>query len=327
LKFPARIKTSALAAIVSAVALFALFAGPYGRAQDEPQRRPRRVSAPTPAPASKPQTPRGASGAGEEVDDDDVVRIETQLISVPAVVTDRAGRPLTGLRAADFQIFEDGRQQKLANFATMEAPFEVALLLDTSGSTRADVGLIRRAALDFIAALRPGDRVAIVAFNTKQEGSEKLAEVEVKAKLTDDRDELEEAVESIGASNGTPFYDSLEKVAQEVFRDKPKEDMRGRRALVALTDGVDSTSAASYEETRELLKNAGVVSYFIQVNTEDFVEERLMQDCQGCRTVRTAARSAFRARSSSAIAASSHRAPTPPTFRTSARWDSSSACT
>jgi VWFA-related protein len=278
LKFPARIKTYALTAIVSA--FVALAAVSPGQAQDEPQRRPRRVSAPTPTPATKQQTARGTGVAGEEVGDDDVVRIETQLISVPAVVTDRTGRPLTGLRADDFQVFEDGRQQKLANFATMEAPFEVALLLDTSGSTRADVGLIRRAALDFIAALRPGDRVAIVAFNTKQEGSEKLAEVELKAKLTDDRDELEEAVESIGASNGTPFYDSLERVAKEIFRDKPKDDMRGRRALVALTDGVDSTSAADYEETRELLKRAGVVSYFIQVSTEDFVEERLMQDCQ-----------------------------------------------
>lgn len=281
MKFPARTNRHARTAIISLLIFVTLAAATLsGRAQDETQRRPRRVLAPTPTPATKQQPAQGASVAGEEVDDDDVVRIETQLISVPAVVTDRTGRPLTGLRAADFQVFEDGRPQKLANFATMEAPFEIALLLDTSGSTRADVGLIRRAALDFIGALRPGDRVAIIAFNTKQEGSDKLAEVELKAMLTDDRDELQEAVESIGASNGTPFYDSLERVAKEIFRDKPKEELRGRRALVALTDGVDSTSAADYEEARELLKRAGVVSYFIQVNTEDFVEERLMHDCQ-----------------------------------------------
>jgi Ca-activated chloride channel homolog len=282
-KFPARTKAHARTAIISLLIFVALASASSGRAQEETHQRPRRVSpssAATPTPASKQQPARPANSAGEEVDDDDVVRIETQLISVPAVVTDRTGRPLTGLRAEDFQVFEDGRPQKLTNFATMEAPFEVALLLDTSGSTRADVGLIRRAALDFINALRPGDRVAIVAFNTKQEGSEKLATVELKSPLTDDRDELEEAVESIGASNGTPFYDSLEKVAKDIFRDKPKEELRGRRALVALTDGVDSTSEADYEETRELLKRAGVVSYFIQVSTEDFVEERLMQDCQ-----------------------------------------------
>jgi VWFA-related protein len=187
---------------------------------------------------------------------------------------------VTGLSAADFQIFEDGRPQKIANFSTTEAPFEVALLLDTSGSTREDVGLIRAAARAFIEALRPGDRVAILAFNTKKEGSDSLATVELKAPLTDDRDLLQDAVESVGASNGTPFYDSLTKVARDVFRDRPTEQTRGRRALVALTDGVDSTSESSFEDAREQLKRAGVVSYFVLVNTEDYVEDRLMQDCE-----------------------------------------------
>lgn len=282
-KSPASPKTPAL--VVAALSLLLLFCAGRAAAQEqEPYRRPRRVTTgaptPTPAPASAPKTPQRAAGGGVEVDDEDVVRIETQLVSVPAIVTDRTGRPLTNLSAADFQIFEDGRPQKIANFSTTEAPFEVALLLDTSGSTREDVGLIRRAALAFVDALRPGDRVAILAFNTKKEGSDSLAAVELKAPLTDDRELLREAVEGVGASNGTPFYDGLEKVAREVFRDKPSAEMRGRRALVALTDGVDSTSESDFDETRELLKRAGVVSYFVQVNTEDYVEERLMQDCE-----------------------------------------------
>ncbi|HVF54499.1 MAG TPA: VWA domain-containing protein [Pyrinomonadaceae bacterium] len=248
------------------------------------QQRPRRVGtspapAATPAAATPRQTPR-QTAAGEEVGDDDVVRVETQLVSVPAVVTDRTGKPLTGLRADNFTVFEDGRPQKIANFSTTEAPFEVALLLDTSGSTRAEVGLIRRAAFAFIEALRPGDRVAIVAFNTAQEGNSKLAAVDVKTPLTDDREELRTAIEAIGASNGTPFYDGLERVAKEIFRERAREDLRGRRALVALTDGVDSTSEADYSEVRARLKAAGVISYFVQVNTEEFVEDRLMQDCQ-----------------------------------------------
>jgi VWFA-related protein len=284
-KSPASIKTFALATAAALLALLSTHA-PTGLAQtqrEEAHQRPRRVS-PTPAPS--PQTPSAPKGSapkasgGEEVDEDDVVRIETQLVSVPAVVTDRAGRPLTGLSAADFQVFEDGRPQKIANFSTTEAPFEVALLLDTSGSTREDVGLIRAAARAFVEALRPGDRVAILAFNTKKEGSDSLATVELKAPLTDDRELLQDAVESIGASNGTPFYDSLSKVAKEVFRDRPTEQTRGRRALVALTDGVDSTSESGFEEARESLKRAGVVSYFVLVNTEDYVEDRLMQDCE-----------------------------------------------
>ena len=291
LKYPASKKSFALVALVALLFFCSLKAATTGaRAQEQDTyQRPRRVS-PTPAATPKPTTTTpnagrsstqdGARRTGEEVDEDDVVRIETQLVSVPAIVTDRAGRPLTNLRAEDFQIFEDGRPQKIANFATTESPFEVALLLDTSGSTREDVGLIRRAALAFIEALRPGDRVAILAFNTKKEGSDQLATVEVKAPLTDDRDMLQEAVESIGASNGTPFYDSLERVAKEVFRDKPRDEMKGRRALVALTDGVDSTSESDFDEARELLKRAGLVSYFVQVNTEDYVEDRLMRDCE-----------------------------------------------
>ncbi|HYJ47669.1 MAG TPA: VWA domain-containing protein, partial [Pyrinomonadaceae bacterium] len=217
---------------------------------------------------------------GEEVGDGDVVRIDTQLVSVPVVVTDRVGKALTGLRAEDFLLFEDGSPQKISNFATTETPFEVALLLDTSGSTRAEVGLIRRAALAFINALRPGDRVAILAFNTTQEGKENLATVEVKAPLTGDRDKLQGALDEIGVSNGTPFYDGLEMVVRDVFRQKPREELEGRRALVALTDGVDSTSESDFAGARELLKRAGIITYFIQVNTEDYVEERLMQDCQ-----------------------------------------------
>jgi len=269
----------------AAILLLALTAAPAAPAHGQ-QQRPRRVgtppaqgpaTAPTPAaPAAKPPAKAGA----QEVDEDEVVRIETQLVSVPTVVTDRTGRPLTGLRAEDFVLYEDGRQQRIANFATTEAPFEVALLLDTSGSTRADVGLIRRAALDFIEALRPGDRVSILAFNTKREGDDRLAEVELKTRLTDDREMLREAVESIGSSNGTPFYDGLEKASREVFRDPPREQLRGRRALVALTDGVDSTSESDFDEVRERLRAAGVVAYFVQVNTEDFVEDRLMQDCE-----------------------------------------------
>ena len=205
--------------------------------------------------------------------------MDTQLISVPVTVTDRTGRPLTNLRAENFALYEDGRPQRVTNFITSDAPFEVALLLDTSGSTRAEVGLIRRAANLFIEALRPGDRISILAFNSQTDGATKLATVELMTHLTDNRDALQQAIENIGSSNGTPFYDALERVATEVFRTPARRELRGRRALVALTDGVDSTSAADFAEARSRLQTTGTLAYFIQVNTEDFVEERLMKDC------------------------------------------------
>src|SRR5437764_13936772 len=129
------------------------------------QQRPRTVSGNqnTSPPANQQQS----NSSGEEVDEGDVVRVETQLVSVPAVVTDKSGHPLSSLRQDNFLVLEDGKPQGLTNFATTEAPFEIALLLDTSGSTREELGLIRDAANAFLKALRPGDRIALVAFNNE----------------------------------------------------------------------------------------------------------------------------------------------------------------
>jgi Ca-activated chloride channel family protein len=168
----------------------------------------------------------------------------------------------------------------IANFATTEAPFEIALLLDTSGSTRVDVGLIRQAANAFIEALRPGDRVAIVAFSNARQGQKLAAKVDVLAPLTGERKLLRAAIENLGASNGTPFYDALQRIAAEVFSEAPPAELRGRRAVVALTDGVDSTSDSDFQAARARLLRAGVAAYFIEVNTEDFVEDRLLKDCE-----------------------------------------------
>jgi VWFA-related protein len=244
------------------------------------KQRPRRVNGTDEPPPEwklkKPETP----SAGDEVAEGDVVRVETQLVSVPAMVTDSAGRPVSGLRADNFRLIEDGQVQTIANFGTTETPFEIALLLDTSGSTRDDVALIRSAANSFIQALRPGDRVGVVAFNTAQTVAEPVATVEVLTQLTGDREILRGAIENLGASNGTPYYDALERVADSVFRDAPRDEVRGRRAVVALTDGVDSASNSDFAAAKLKLARAGIACYFIQVNTEDFVEDRLMKDCQ-----------------------------------------------
>ena len=243
--------------------------------QQQPAQRPRRVNGTDQTPDQKKTT-----SAGDEVDEGDVVRVDTQLVSVAAVVTDSSGRPLSGLRPDNFRLIEDGQPQTIANFGTTETPFEIALLLDTSGSTRDDVALIRAAANSFIEALRPGDRVGIVAFNQARTVAEPVAAVEVLAPLTSDREELRAAIENLGASQGTPYYDALERVADSIFREAPQDEVRGRRAVVALTDGVDSSSNSDFATAKVKLTRAGIACYFIQVNTEDFVEDRLMRDCQ-----------------------------------------------
>src|SRR5688500_18359288 len=88
--------------------------------------------------------------------EDEVLRIDTQLVEVPLVVTDKSGKPLLNLKQNNFAVYENGKLQEVAEFFTASAPFEVALLLDTSGSTRSDLPVIQRAAEHFINSLRPG---------------------------------------------------------------------------------------------------------------------------------------------------------------------------
>src|SRR5882724_1430636 len=273
------IRFAALSSVVGLLLSGLLLSSSFGffaTAQDQAkQQRPRRVA------GAEEQAAKGTEKTEtEEVDEGDVVRVDTQLVSVPAVVTNSGGRPMAGLREENFLVYENGQPQKIASFATTEVPFEIALLLDTSGSTRADVALIRQAANAFVAALRPGDRIAIVSFNTARQGQSVGAKVDVLTKLIDDRKVLNKAIENLGTSNGTPFYDALGKIAADVFREKPTDEMRGRRAVVALTDGVDSTSDSDFASVRSALLRATVASYFIQVNTEDFVEDRLLKDCE-----------------------------------------------
>lgn len=256
---------------------------PPPRSSAQSGTRPRRATQTPVAPASLPSpTPAAEAGnaeAGDIDEDEEVVTVETDLVTVPVIVTNRNGQPLTGLERNRFRIFEDNRPQQLASFAKTDAPFEVALMLDTSGSTRAELNLIRRAANLFIESLRPGDRVAIIGFTTVQEDGARLAKVEVKQPLTDNRDALRDAITAIGASNGTPFYDALERIAITVFNSATSPQLRGRRAIVALTDGVDSTSDAEFAEARARLLPRGIVCYFVEINTEGYVENRILQDC------------------------------------------------
>ncbi|HEY0426193.1 MAG TPA: VWA domain-containing protein [Pyrinomonadaceae bacterium] len=215
----------------------------------------------------------------KKTDDDDELRIDTELVDVPFVVTDKAGKPLLNLKQSNFIVYEDGKRQEITDFNATAAPFEIALLLDTSGSTRSDLPLIQRAAENFIASLRPGDRVSIVAYESRIKNNKSTSMSEVLSDLTDDQSKLKNVLAGLTTSNGTPYYDSLLQVVGTVFSQPPKDEFRGRRALVALTDGVDSTSSGDFEEAREQLAQAGIVSYFIQIDTREEFEENLLGDC------------------------------------------------
>jgi Ca-activated chloride channel family protein len=277
------------ALVSSAVSLVVLGAASAPLTQEprpvSQQQRPRKVASPqnnnsTPAKPKENATPQPKEKAApEEVAEGDVVRVDTELVAVPTVVSDRNGLPVKGLAAENFALFEDGEAQRITNFASTEAPFEIALLLDTSGSTRAELQLIRDAATEFVKMLRPGDRLAIVAFKNVQRGSSLEPEIQIQSPLTSDRRLIQEAINNIGTSSGTPFYDSLNRIADQVFQNSPRPEVIGRRAVVALTDGVDSSSESDFAQAQAKLLRAGLASYLIEVETEGYVEARLIKDC------------------------------------------------
>ncbi len=186
----------------------------------------------------------------------EVIKLDTVLVTVPVIVTDSYGRFVTGLSRNDFTLREDGMLQEIADFSSTEAPFNVALLIDTSRSTRNKLKTIRKAALEFIKQLQPDDQVLIASFDEQ---------VRFLGEFTNNRKKLERAVNSLESGYLTSLYDAIYLTVTEKLL-----PLAGRKAIVVLTDGVDTASRLStYESSLELISNTGIVSYAIQYETRN----------------------------------------------------------
>ncbi len=188
-------------------------------------------------------------------DAQEAVKLKATLVNVPVIVSDRQGRYLSGLRAEDFTLYNDHVKQNIAVFEATEEPLNVALLLDTSKSTRDVLDDIKDAARNFIQRLRPQDRAMIVSFDY---------DVHLLSKLTADRRALERAVKdaAIGEYAGTVLRDAVVKVANESLR-----QVQGRKAIVLLTDGKDHGSATGEVESLEAAQESGAMIYAIFYRT------------------------------------------------------------
>jgi VWFA-related protein len=193
------------------------------------------------------------------------IRLDTDLVSVDITVTDRKGnRTVAGLKAADFAVYEDGVRQKISNFSTADVPFSLALMIDTSASTRDELPLIRTSARRFIDELSLKDRIALMQFNKQ---------IEITTPLTSDRFKLENGLNRLRLGSGTSFYDAMQSAISDALK------VAGRKAIVALTDGVDSFGTSTFEQLMPALERAGASVYFLELNTESFTEAGMMRDC------------------------------------------------
>ena len=259
-------KNTTLALLLASVMAAAT---PSATSQTRPRRAEPATSSATPSPTpsvepvrpgsirgSEPSAPTDNLPPGQEVDEGEVVRVDTALVMVPVSITDRDGRYIADLRKEDFRVYEDGVEQQVAYFAAVDKPFTVVLMLDTSASTWSKLSQIKEAALAFVEQLRPDDQVMVVTF---------ARGFTVKSRPTNDRQKIREAIKGTGRGLSTRLYDAMERLMR-----KELVGIRGRKAVVLFTDGVDATSNdATYESTVTLAEELDALIYPILYDTYD----------------------------------------------------------
>jgi len=203
--------------------------------------------------APEPREQQAPTGP-EEVDAGDVIKVNTTLVTIPVSVMDRDGRYVPNLQKEEFRIWEDGVEQEVAFFQSVDKPFSVVLMLDTSPSTQFRLEDIQDAAITFVNQLRPDDKVMVVSFND---------DINILSDFTTDRSKLQKAINRSKTDDGTRLYDAIDMVINEKL-----SRISGRKAIVLFTDGVDTTSRrADYQGNIMDAQELDALIYPVQYDT------------------------------------------------------------
>jgi Ca-activated chloride channel homolog len=210
---------------------------------------------PPPPPVLKPKptpTPPEEYGEGE------VVRIDTELVTLNVRVIDRNNRPIDNVRENDFHVFEDGVEQPIAFFTREEVPISYGLAVDTSGSLRSQLLSVIDAGKTIVNSNKPGDETFLVRFIS----SDKIETVQ---DFTSSKDLLLDGLESLYVEGGqTAVIDAVYLAAERIAEyKKGDENDRRRRALIVVTDGEDRASFYKQEQLFARLREEDVQIYVI----------------------------------------------------------------
>jgi Ca-activated chloride channel family protein len=182
------------------------------------------------------------------------LEVDINVVSVTAVVFDKAGKFVHGLGPNDVELFEDGVPQEVSLFREAsgkgeeEIPLSVVLVLDTSGSMKENIDFLKEAAINFVYKLEDVDTALVVQFNDTVKGS---------ADFTGDFDRLERFVGGLQAWGGTSLYDATQYALQRI------KDQPGRKAIVIFTDGADTTSQTDERTVTEMARAIEATVYGI----------------------------------------------------------------
>ena len=180
--------------------------------------------------------------------DAETIKIETSLVWVPVSVKAKNGGGIAGLTKDRFRIFEDGLEQGITDFESQGAAITVALVIDMSDSARISLADMRKAASAFIDKLESRDKALIVAFDKN---------IHRVIGATDDRDMLKLGLAGISTGGGTALYDAVEHLMARSF-----DGISGRKAVILLTDAIDTSSVKATFQSSADQAAAGNIAFF-----------------------------------------------------------------
>lgn len=212
------------------------------------------------------------AGIAASQDPIETVRIDSALVDLKvSVLGFTPSGPVPLLEAKDFVVLEDGVPQEISFFAAADAPFDLVLLLDLSGSSAKTMKMIRNSAKRFVDAARDIDRIALVTFTNQPA---------LYSSFTLDRRKLKKTIDEMeDASGGTNFWDAMDYVLSDLI---PQGAAPRRSAIVVMTDGVDNAlpevsgegSRIPFEELIAKLRNSETIVFPIYLDTEKQYERR-----------------------------------------------------
>ena len=202
--------------------------------------------------AQNSQDPKPVNRPSPE-QDVDTLKIDTNLVTVPVIASSRTGSYIADLKKEEFKLTEDGVAQEIAFLASVDAPFYVVLMLDTSNSTQEKLPLIQRAAIAFLDQIGPNDKVKVISFD---------GELHNWNDFTSDKTILRSAISKTRKGDNTRVYDAMQ-LALDSLR-----PIQQRKAIVVFTDGVDwHSEQSSFESSMRNLDESGVIVYPIRFDT------------------------------------------------------------
>jgi Ca-activated chloride channel family protein len=240
---------------ILAVVLFAGFSVVFetssaGAQTERPRTASETAATPTPAATSTPPTLK---------DEDQIYKVDTELVNLNVRVIDRNNRPINNLQKNEFKIFEDGEQQQIEFFSKSEVPTNYSLVIDNSGSLRQQLEKVVEAGKILVNSNKSDDETSIIRFISRDK-------ITVEQPFTANKSDLIDTLDNLYIEGGqTAVIDAVYLAVQQVqeYEKSEKADDRKRRAIILVSDGEDRDSYYTEPQLTELLRESDVQIFVI----------------------------------------------------------------